>query len=72
MKFFVDTGNIADIKRLHAIDGTVPTLANLPPGCDFEPRCDERVDGCRQAMPALIAIGKDRAARCVHVAEGPR
>jgi peptide/nickel transport system ATP-binding protein len=60
------------LKRLHAIDGTVPTLANLPPGCAFEPRCDERVDGCRQAMPALIAIGKDRAARCVHVAEGPR
>ena len=26
-------------KRLHAIEGTVPTLANLPPGCAFEPRC---------------------------------
>ena len=38
-------------KRLQAIDGTVPTLANLPQGCAFEPRCVERVEVCRQAMP---------------------
>jgi peptide/nickel transport system ATP-binding protein len=53
-------------KRLQAIEGTVPTLANLPPGCAFEPRCAERVEACRQAVPALVAIGRDRAARCVH------
>ena len=54
-------------KRLHAIEGTVPSLASLPPGCAFEPRCLERVDVCRDAVPALVAIGDDRAARCVHV-----
>jgi hypothetical protein len=24
------------------------------------------VEVCRQAVPALVAIGEDRAARCVH------
>ena len=54
-------------KRLQAIEGTVPTLASLPRGCAFEPRCAERVDVCREAVPALVTIGHDRAARCVHV-----
>ena len=54
-------------KRLQAIEGTVPSLASLPPGCAFEPRCAERVDECRERVPALVTIGEDRAARCVHV-----
>jgi peptide/nickel transport system ATP-binding protein len=59
-----------DRKRLQAIEGTVPTLANLPPGCAFEPRCAERIDICRAAVPPLVAAGSGRAARCVHV-RGP-
>jgi peptide/nickel transport system ATP-binding protein len=54
-------------RRLHAIEGTVPSLVDLPPGCAFEPRCTEREDVCREAVPALVTIGDDRAARCVHV-----
>ena len=57
-------------RRLQAIEGTVPSLANLPPGCAFEPRCAERVDVCREAVPPLVALGDDRAARCVHVLDG--
>ncbi len=53
-------------KRLQAIEGTVPSLTDLPPGCAFEPRCAERVDVCREAVPPLVALGDDRAARCVH------
>ncbi len=59
-------------RKLHAIDGSVPTLSNLPPGCAFEPRCAERVEICRRDVPALIPLGADRAARCVHVASGAR
>jgi peptide/nickel transport system ATP-binding protein len=58
-------------KRLHAIEGTVPSLTDLPPGCAFEPRCNERVEVCRQAVPALVTIGDNRAARCVHAAGSP-
>jgi oligopeptide/dipeptide ABC transporter ATP-binding protein len=56
-------------KRLQAIDGTVPTLAHLPPGCAFEPRCAERIDVCHAAVPPLVPAGPGRSARCVHVQE---
>ncbi len=47
--------------------GRCRRLTNLPRGCAFEPRCGERVDVCREAVPALVTLGDDRAARCVHV-----
>jgi len=59
-------------RRLQAIEGTVPSLANLPPGCAFEPRCAERIHVCREAMPPLVTLGDDRAARCVHVLDHVR
>ena len=54
------------LKRLQAIEGTVPSLTDLPPGCAFEPRCAERVDVCRVAVPPLVVLDDNRAARCVH------
>src|SRR5881392_1309656 len=33
-------------KPLLTIDGTVPSIASLPPGCAFEPRCEVRVPQC--------------------------
>ena len=43
--------------RLHAIDGTVPNLAALPPGCSFAPRCSERMDVCETVFPARTLVG---------------
>jgi peptide/nickel transport system ATP-binding protein len=54
-------------RRLRAIEGTVPSLAHLPPGCAFEPRCPDRVDACTAAVPPLEAIGTDRRARCIRL-----
>ena len=51
-------------KRLHAIEGTVPNIANLPPGCAFEPRCPERFDLCPTAPPPPYDVGPDQRARC--------
>jgi oligopeptide/dipeptide ABC transporter ATP-binding protein len=56
-------------RRLRAIDGVVPTLNHLPPGCAFEPRCGERLDVCRATMPELTVIGSDHSVRCVHAAQ---
>ncbi|MEZ5294198.1 MAG: ABC transporter ATP-binding protein [Vicinamibacterales bacterium] len=56
--------------RLVAIEGAVPNLADLPPGCAFAPRCPSRLDACVRAVPPDVAVGDGHHARCVlHVAE---
>jgi peptide/nickel transport system ATP-binding protein len=60
----------SDTRRLRAIDGVVPTLNKLPPGCAFEPRCGERLEVCRQAMPDLQTVDAGHTARCVRALEG--
>ena len=37
--------------RLNEIEGMVPSLANLPPGCTFAERCAYASDECRDAYP---------------------
>ncbi len=50
--------------RLKAIDGTVPNLAALPPGCSFAPRCSERMDVCDSAFPGVTSVGDEHTVRC--------
>jgi oligopeptide/dipeptide ABC transporter ATP-binding protein len=53
--------------RSHAlatIEGTVPPLAALPPGCPFEPRCPDRISSCALALPPLVEVGPGHWARC--------
>ena len=58
-------------KPLLTIDGTVPSIASLPPGCAFEPRCDVRVPQCHEALPELIEVAPGHEARCpVNAARG--
>ncbi len=52
-------------ERLVAIDGQPPDMAELPPGCAFEPRCSYRIDRCRQELPTLQPVsGQDPGSRC--------
>ena len=50
--------------RLRAIEGVVPNLAALPPGCTFAPRCPYRMDVCTTAVPALVEIEPGHHVRC--------
>ena len=50
--------------RLKAIEGTVPNLAMLPPGCSFTPRCGDRMPVCVTAFPSETAVAADHAVRC--------
>jgi peptide/nickel transport system ATP-binding protein len=52
-------------KRLFAIRGQVSSPLAPPPGCAFEPRCDQAIKACTQAMPPLVTIADAREARCV-------
>jgi glutathione transport system ATP-binding protein len=47
--------------RLVPIPGAPPSLAALPPGCPFAPRCPLAIDDCRAAEPELIAVGPGAA-----------
>jgi oligopeptide/dipeptide ABC transporter ATP-binding protein len=49
---------------LGTIEGTVPPLQSMPPGCAFEPRCGVRVPECAGLMPALVEIAPAHWARC--------
>ena len=42
-------------QRLRAIDGTVPVLGALPPGCAFNPRCPDRFEPCTTAPPPRLS-----------------
>ncbi len=48
--------------RLRQIDGAMPRLTEIPPGCAFNPRCPEAFDRCRHDRPDLLpALGSDAA-----------
>jgi oligopeptide/dipeptide ABC transporter ATP-binding protein len=49
---------------LTTIEGTVPGLHAMPPGCAFEPRCEFRVSECARAVPPLEEISAGHWARC--------
>ena len=51
-------------RPLETIEGTVPALQALPPGCAFEPRCDSRIAECARALPPLVEVSKGHWARC--------
>jgi oligopeptide/dipeptide ABC transporter ATP-binding protein len=50
--------------RLRAIEGTVPMLGALPPGCAFNPRCPDRFDPCTGAPPEDYVTGPGHSAKC--------
>jgi oligopeptide/dipeptide ABC transporter ATP-binding protein len=52
-------------ERLQAIDGTVPSVHDMPSGCRFHPRCRFAQAPCSQAQPPLLPIGADRLAACI-------
>jgi len=53
---------------LKTIEGTVPVIAALPPGCPFEPRCSWRIAACAQTLPPLVEVAPGHLARCPVVA----
>ena len=42
--------------RLQAIQGTVPPIGQLPPGCAFAPRCPNRFEPCDVAPPGMTVM----------------
>jgi peptide/nickel transport system ATP-binding protein len=56
-------------ERLTQIDGTMPRLDAIPPGCAFHPRCPHAFERCRIERPDLMATGGTSRAACWLFAE---
>jgi len=52
-------------RRLQTIEGSVPSLLELPKGCKFAPRCAYVIRECTEAEPDLLAAGDAHRARCI-------
>jgi peptide/nickel transport system ATP-binding protein len=55
--------------RLLQIDGAMPRLTAIPPGCAFNPRCPHVFDRCVFERPDLLPAGPTRAACWLHARE---
>ena len=51
-----------DVERLAQIEGAMPRLDAIPPGCAFNPRCPQAFARCRQERPALAPVALTEAA----------
>jgi peptide/nickel transport system ATP-binding protein len=51
--------------RLVPIPGAPPSMAALPPGCPFAPRCPLAIGPCRDAEPKLVEVAPGHQAACI-------
>ncbi|MBR0641392.1 ABC transporter ATP-binding protein [Plastoroseomonas hellenica] len=51
-------------RRLHEIEGVVPSLMARPAGCAFAPRCELATERCRREAPPLVGIGGTHSVAC--------
>jgi peptide/nickel transport system ATP-binding protein len=48
--------------RLAQIEGAMPRLTAIPPGCAFHPRCPKRSARCERERPDPLPVGANLAA----------
>lgn len=55
--------------RLPSIEGSVPAVSELPPGCPFHPRCPYHLPGLCDVgtPPPLVQLGGGRQAACLRL-----
>jgi peptide/nickel transport system ATP-binding protein len=53
-------------RPLVPIEGSPPSLASLPQGCPFVPRCPLAIDVCREIEPALARVGHSNQLAACH------
>jgi peptide/nickel transport system ATP-binding protein len=53
-------------RELETIPGSPPSLAHLPPGCAFAPRCGFVAQTCLEAPPPVLTPHEGAMVRCIH------
>ncbi|MCG8695706.1 MAG: ABC transporter ATP-binding protein, partial [Minwuiales bacterium] len=51
-----------EVEKLTQIDGSMPRLNAIPPGCAFNPRCPKVFDRCRTERPDLMPADNSQVA----------
>ena len=59
------------VDRLRQIDGAMPRLSAIPPGCPYNPRCPRVFDRCLVERPPLLDAGATLAACWLHDHKAP-
>ena len=54
------------VGRLRQIDGAMPRLTAIPPGCPYNPRCPKVFERCLVERPPLLPAGATQAACWLH------
>jgi peptide/nickel transport system ATP-binding protein len=52
------------VEALNQIEGSMPRLDAMPPGCTFHPRCSQAGPRCNTQRPGLIPVGGSTSAAC--------
>ena len=50
--------------KIVGIEGFMPDLANMPPGCKFYPRCPYVMEICKRDEPQLKNVKEDQSVAC--------
>ncbi|MBN1886506.1 MAG: ABC transporter ATP-binding protein [Thermoflexales bacterium] len=53
-----------------SVPGSPPSLANLPSGCSFHPRCPRVMDICTKQIPDLTRVGLNHRVACWLAGDG--
>lgn len=56
------TGEVKE--KLQTIEGMVPSLFDLPKGCNFQDRCPYKIEECTMAVPMLQDVGQGHQVAC--------
>ena len=56
------------VERLRQIDGSMPRLTSIPPGCAFNPRCARRMPRCLEERPEMMKAHETCAACWLYAA----
>jgi peptide/nickel transport system ATP-binding protein len=54
----------------HSVPGSPPSLADLPKGCPFHPRCPHAMEICTQQMPGFSYPDENHKVACWLIGEG--
>ena len=52
---------------LREIEGVVPSLLHMPPGCSFAPRCPCAIEKCQIESPTLISLNTEQQVACFSI-----